>query len=94
MNIKSALYKSIHKKKKQTNTKKNERRKKKNASKLTYAGIMFLNIKQVPATSALITAPCILAATFRALTSFLLLTFINICVWKKNREGGERERLY
>lgn len=55
---------------------------------------MFLNIKQVPATSALITAPCILAATFRALTSFLLLTFINICVWNKNREGGERERGY
>ena len=52
---------------------------------LTYAGIMVPDVQKIPTTSAFITAPGILAATFRALASFLLFAFINVC------EEGKRE---
>jgi hypothetical protein len=40
---------------------------------------MVPDIEKIPTTSAVIAAPGILAATFRALTSFLLFAFINVC---------------
>jgi hypothetical protein len=45
---------------------------------------MFHDIQKVPTASAVIASPGILAATLRALTGFLLFTFINICIGKKN----------
>lgn len=46
---------------------------------LTYAGIMIFDIQEVSTATAFITAPCILARAFRALTCSLLFAFINIC---------------
>jgi hypothetical protein len=40
---------------------------------------MVPDIEKIPTTSAVIASPGILAATFRALTSFLLFAFINVC---------------
>jgi hypothetical protein len=50
-----------------------------NCIQLTYAGIMVLDIQKISATTAVIAAPSIFAATFRTLTSFLLFAFINVC---------------
>jgi len=46
---------------------------------LTYTGIVVLDIQQISTTTAVIAAPSIFAATFRALTSFVLFAFINVC---------------
>lgn len=51
---------------------------------------MVPDIQQIIATSAFVTSPRILAAAFRALTSFLLHAFINICV-SKEREDTRTE---
>jgi hypothetical protein len=40
---------------------------------------MVPDIQKIPTATAVIASPGILAATFRALTSFLLLAFINVC---------------
>lgn len=60
------------------------------AVELTDAGIMVLHIQKAAATSALVTAPCVLAFAIVALAGFLLFTFINICMSKgKIRLGIE-----
>lgn len=55
---------------------------------LTYAGVVVLDVQKVSAAGALVTTPCILATAFRALTSFLLLTFVNIYTWNKKISQG------
>ena len=40
---------------------------------------MVLDIQKISTTTAVVAAPSVFAATFRALTSFLLFAFINVC---------------
>lgn len=48
---------------------------------------MVPDIQKIPTTTAVIASPSILAATFRALTSFPLFAFINVC---KDEAGVQR----
>lgn len=61
---------------------------------LTYASIMVSDIQKITTATAVVAAPGIFAATFRALTGLLLFALVNICMTQNQTSTNYKSILH